>query len=166
VHRPALVVGGAAQDDRVVAAAGGKVPADRKIDGVNIWPHLVGDNDAKPAHETFYYYRGLQLEAVRSGPWKMHLAAAAPGVGKKKAGPAKQQLFNLDSDIGESSDVSEANPDVVKRLVALADQMKDDLGLDGTGPGCRPLGRVAKTQPVIDQDGNVRAEFRGPASLK
>src|SRR5262245_56123995 len=49
------------------ALAGGKVPADRKIDGANIWPHLAGVKDAKPAHETFYYYRGLWLEGVRHG---------------------------------------------------------------------------------------------------
>jgi arylsulfatase A-like enzyme len=151
----------------LVKLAGGKVPTDRKIDGGDIWPVLAGQPGAQSPHEVFYFFRGLKLEAVRSGPWKLHLAATtAPAAGKKKSGPPKRQLFNLDSDIGESTDVSEANPDEVKRLLALADQMKEDLGLDGTGPGCRPLGRVAKAQPVIDHDGNVRAEFRGPASLK
>jgi hypothetical protein len=38
--------------------------------------------------------------------------------------------------------------------------VKDDLGLDGIGPGCRPLGKVANAKPVIDFDGAVRAEFR------
>src|SRR5689334_1653939 len=42
------------------ALAGGKVPADRTIDGRDAWPHLAGAADAKPAHETFYYYRGLR----------------------------------------------------------------------------------------------------------
>ena len=37
--------------------------------------------------------------------------------------------------------------------------MKDDLGLDGIGPGCRPLGRVDNAQPLIDQDGNIRPGF-------
>ncbi|MCX6866331.1 MAG: sulfatase-like hydrolase/transferase, partial [Verrucomicrobia bacterium] len=45
----------------LAALAGGKVPADRKIDGANIWPQLAGDVDAKPAHETFYYYRGPRI---------------------------------------------------------------------------------------------------------
>ena len=115
----------------------------------------------------FYFYRGLKLEAVRSGPWKLHLAAStAPATGKKKSAAAKLQLFNLDSDIGESADVLDANPEVVKRLLSLADQMKEDLGLDDIGPGCRPLGRVANPKPIIALDGDVRAEFRGPASLK
>ncbi len=57
------------------ALAGGKVPTDRKIDGADIWPQLAGIKDAKPAHETFYYYRGLRLEAVRHGDWKLQIAA-------------------------------------------------------------------------------------------
>ncbi|HPA21064.1 MAG TPA: hypothetical protein PLU30_25175 [Verrucomicrobiae bacterium] len=55
------------------ALAGAASPADRKLDGVNIWPLLAGAPDAKPAHETFYYYRGFRLEAVRHGHWKLLL---------------------------------------------------------------------------------------------
>ncbi len=37
--------------------------------------------------------------------------------------------------------------------------MKDDLGLDGIGPGCRPLGRVASPQPLISREGKIRDGF-------
>ena len=37
--------------------------------------------------------------------------------------------------------------------------MKDDLGMEGIGPGCRPLGRVADPQPLIGRDGKIRAGF-------
>jgi len=104
----------------LVKLAGGTVPADRKLDGGDIWPLLCGENGAKSPHDLFYYYRGLKLEAVRSGPWKLHLA--------------KNELYNLRSDIGESRDVADANADVVKRLRALADAAEDDLGTDGIGP--------------------------------
>ena len=67
------------------------------------------------------------------------------------------QLFNLDSDIGESKNVAEAHPDVVQRLQALADAMHADLGTREAGPGVRPLGRVADPQPFLDRDGTVRA---------
>jgi arylsulfatase A len=81
------------------ALAGGQVPTDCKIDGANIWPHLTGETGAKPAHETFYFYRGLKLEAVRNGPWKLHLAHGA--------------LYNLSTGIGEASGVAAANPAIV-----------------------------------------------------
>ncbi len=150
----------------LVKLAGGKVPSDRKIDGGDIWPVLVGDAGAKSPHDVFYFFRGFKLEAVRSGPWKLHLSAAdrAPAKNAKNKGGAKGatdgvQLYNLDSDIGESQNVAEANPDVVKRLRAVADAMKDDLGLDGVGLGVRPLGRVANPQPLISKDGKIRAGF-------
>jgi arylsulfatase A len=50
-------------------------------------------------------------------------------------------------------------PSEVARLRALADAMKDDLGLDGIGPGVRPLGRVANPQPLIGKDGKIREGF-------
>jgi hypothetical protein len=37
--------------------------------------------------------------------------------------------------------------------------MKEDLGVTGTGPGVRPLGRVANPQPLIGLDGAIRPEF-------
>lgn len=140
------------------ALAGGKVPADRKIDGADIWPHLAGVKDAKPAHETFYYYRGLQLEAVRHGDWKLQIAAAA----KKddaQAAPFQVKLYYLKTDIGEAKDVAAANPEIVKKLEGLVAIMKDDLGLTGIGPGCRPLGKVKDARPLIDKDGKVRPGF-------
>lgn len=136
------------------ALAGAELPADRKIDGENIWPILAGAKDAKPAHDTFFYYRGLKLEAVRHGDWKLQLA----GAGKKDAA-TKPRLYNLKADIGESNDVAAANPDVVKQLEALVAAMKDDLGLDGPAKGSRELGKVKDARPLIDKAGKVRPGF-------
>jgi arylsulfatase A-like enzyme len=121
--------------------AGANLAADRKLDGMDIWPVLSGAPDAK-GHNAYFYYRGLKLEAVRQGPWKLSLA--------------KGLLFNLEKDVSEANNVAEANPDVVKSLTALAETMKDDLGLDGIGPGCRALGEVESPKPLIDFDGTVR----------
>lgn len=143
-----------------VRLAGGRLPADRKLDGCDIWPLLSGESK-EPAHDVFYYFRGFKLEAVRSGPWKLHLGVAAPAKAKAKAKaqPGGLQLYNLDADIGESKNVAKENPDVVKKIQSLADLMKDDLGLDGVGPGCRALGRVADPKPLIGDDGNIREGF-------
>jgi arylsulfatase A-like enzyme len=131
----------------IVKLGGGKLPADRKLDGCDIWPVLAGKADARSPHEVFYYYRGLKLEAVRTGPWKLHLAGG--------------ELYNLDGDIGEQQNIATANLDVVKRLRSLAESTKDDLGLDGIGPGCRPLGRAANPQPLLLHDGALREDPAG-----
>jgi arylsulfatase A len=148
--------------------AGAKLPG-RKIDGADLWSLLSGKADAKNPHDEFYYYRGLKLEAVRSGDWKLRLVGDAPnpaakGKGKKAAVATQgfsPQLYNLKSDIGESTDVAAQNPDVVARLQALADATKNDLGPDGIGPGCRPLGRVTNPKPLIAPDGTIREGFAG-----
>ncbi|HUT13404.1 MAG TPA: arylsulfatase, partial [Thermoguttaceae bacterium] len=118
---------------------------DRKLDGEDIWPILAGEPGAKSPHDVFYYYRGLNLQAVRSGPWKLHLAS--------------QELYNLETDIGESTNVAAGNPDVVGRLQELAGQMQNDLGLEGIGPGCRPLGKVDAAQPIISHEGKFRTDL-------
>jgi arylsulfatase A-like enzyme len=140
--------------------AGAKLPSNRKLDGVDIWPVLAGTQGEKPPREQFFYFRGLTLDAVRSGPWKLHLALADTLPGKKKKAPVPQ-LFNLQDDIGETRNVAAAHPEIVRRLQALADTMRDDLGISGIGPGCRPLGRVTNPTPLIDHDVTVRAGFVG-----
>ncbi len=138
------------------ALAGAKVPTDRKIDGANIWPQLSGEANAKPAHETFYYYRGLQLEAVRHGNWKLQIAQ-----GQSTA----PQLYNLRDDIGEEKDVAKENPAVVTQIQAFVDAMKDDLGLNGITPGCRELGRVENPRPLIPFDADDQPQTTKPAAL-
>ena len=129
----------------LVTLAGGNLPTDRKFDGANIAPLLLGTSDAKPVRDVFYFYRGLKLEAVRSGSWKLHLE--------------KGELYNLEADIGETNNVASANTEMIAKLRSIADQMKDDLGLDGIGLGCRPLGKVSNAQPLISHDGQIRAGF-------
>lgn len=53
--------------------AGTEPPQDRVIDGKDIWPLLVCQEGTKSPHEAFYYYQMDQLQAVKSGKWKLHL---------------------------------------------------------------------------------------------
>ena len=122
--------------------AGGKPPAGRTIDGADIRPILFGKPGAKSPHDAFYYYQMDQLQCVRSGRWKLHLAMES----KKKNwgkpyGKTPLKLFNLDADIHEDTDVSSGNPEVVKRLLALAEKARADIG-DGkrAGSGQRRAG--------------------------
>jgi arylsulfatase A len=125
--------------------AGAAVPSDRKIDGVDLWPALIGD--ARPRSE-FHYYRGPTLQAVRSERWKLHLQSG--------------QLHDLETDPGEAVDLASAHPDHVTRLRALAAAMESDVGTTSFGPGCRPLGRVADPEPLLRHDGSIRPGFAPP----
>lgn len=133
------------------ALAGGKLPADRKIDGANLWPHLSGEAGAKPAHETFYYYQGMRLTAVRHGDWKLQIAPTARVANAAVLKEAfEPKLYNLKTDIGEATDVAAANPEVVAKLKTLVEAMKGDLGLDGPAPGSRELGKVENPKPLLE----------------
>jgi arylsulfatase A len=139
----------------LVKLAGGEVPRDRRIDGKDIWPLLSGQTKTSP-HEALFYFNGLKLEAVRSGPWKLAIAPQGTGLPKEAAEPVKNtgpRLYNLDTDIGELTDVAAQHPDVVARLQKLAQEMDADLGMIGNGPGVRPADRVANPQPLLQRVG-------------
>ncbi len=134
------------------ALAGGKIPADRKIDGANIWPHLSGVPMARPAHDTFYYYSGMTLEAVRFGDWKLQIVQSKPANNSKSDESFSPRLYNLKADIGESKDLAAEHPEVVAQIQLLLTEMKNDLGLDGPGKGSRELGRVDNPKLLIEFD--------------
>ncbi len=108
-----------------------------QIDGHDIWPMIVGG--AESPYEAFFYYARGRLEAVRSGPWKLMFE----NVVRKKTNP--ELLFNLEDDPGETTDLFDAQPDVVARLRGYADEMRADLG-DGLrgmkGSNRRPIGSL------------------------
>ena len=125
------------------AIAGGKVPSDRVIDGRDIRPLLRRDRGALSPHDAFFYYFKDQLQAVRHGRWKLHLARTE----KKKQVPIR--LYDLDRDIAESSDVAAAHPDVVARIEALAERCRQDLGDGGrSGAHQRPAGIMEDPGPL------------------
>ncbi|MGB7326765.1 MAG: sulfatase [Rubripirellula sp.] len=121
--------------------AGVETPADRKLDGKNIFPVLQGKTTATP-HPFLYYYNGTNLQAVRQGDWKLHLPRSggeqpfwSKPTGARKANKKKgfltldaPVLFNLNSDLGETTDVAARYPDVVARLQEQADTIRAELG--------------------------------------
>lgn len=82
-----------------IAAAGGSVPPEWKLDGENLLPFMVGKVAELP-HRTFYWRFGPQY-AVRQGDWKIVKAAV----------DMKPMLVNLGSDEGGKSDLSAEYPE-------------------------------------------------------
>lgn len=114
--------------------AGTQAPTDRVIDGHDIRDLMHGVSGAKSPTTAFYYYRRTRLEAVRSGKWKLFVPMP---VDNKWAHYSKAEdvveisqpmLFNLDQDIGETTDVAVAHPDVVSELMKLIQEARGDIG--------------------------------------
>lgn len=121
--------------------SGGTIPADRVIDGKDVWPLISGQPGAKSPHEAFYYYFMGQLAAVRAGDWKLHIARRQ---GREKvATKIPLELYDLENDVAEQTNVAKQHPYVVKRLLTMAEKCRGDLG-DGkrSGKNTRPPGHV------------------------
>lgn len=159
-----------------LAAMAGGTPGEQKIDGLDLRSLIIGEQNAR-SRESFYYYSGDELHAVRSGRWKLHFpheyltVAAEPGRGGKPSNFGKLapvaieqsgirgiasrhgyrvesiglSLFDLESDISESRNVADSNPEIVAKLMALGELARADLGdslKNVVGKNVRPAGRV------------------------
>jgi len=123
----------------VARLIGAKLPG-QKIDGLDIWPLFSGEPAAKNPHAAyFHYYKQNELQAIRSGDWKLVFAhdsrtmqGQVPGQdgipGKYRNEKIAPALYHLREDLAEAKNVAAANPEIVQRLEALAEQARADLG--------------------------------------
>ena len=128
------------------ALAGAAAPEDRIIDGRDILPLLAGEAASRSPHEAFFFYQADRLNAVRSGPWKLHVGCDGQPV---------RELYNLDDDVGETRNVIDSHTDVAARLEKLIDACREDLGDSMTGAkgaNRRPAGHVDNPQPLATHD--------------
>ncbi len=121
--------------------AGGTVPNDRIIDGKDIASIFMGESNDSP-HDRFYYYFRGELNAVRHENWKLFVKRR-PDRNQSSALP-KPELYDLSNDVGEKTDVADANPKVVAKLLELIKEAQDDLGdgEDHVGKNTRKAGFV------------------------
>lgn len=96
-------------------AAGGRLPADRTYDGVDLMPFLDGDKSGNP-HESLMWRRS-PLVSIRSGDWKLW----------KSLTGEYTLLFNLRDDPNETTNLASREPQRVRELEAAIEQWSKDL---------------------------------------
>ena len=135
----------------IVRLTGASLPSDRVIDGLDISDILHGDSDS--LERPYFYYQHKELRAVRLGKWKLHLPHKPDSESitytkwPRHSAPEDRVLFNkyvlydLEKDVGETTDLSEEFPDIVAQLAKLLDWAKMDIGdFEQRGENARPLG--------------------------
>ena len=128
--------------------AGATMPSDRVIDGRDIRPLIFGENGAVSQHRAFFYYSRENIEAVRSGKWKLHI---------HKGNAEIRELYDLEADIGETNNLYDQHPDVLKTLEAEIQACREDIGdkaAGAEGANCRPIGAVENPEPLTKYDPN------------
>ncbi len=120
----------------IARLAGAELSSDRKIDGRDL-AGVLFDKKRSP-HEAFYYYFRGHINAVRVGPWKLFIK-------RKQKKLDQPELYNLNDDIGEKTNVAMDNPAVIERLNKHIAAMQQELGDGADFPGneCRTAGSVS-----------------------
>ena len=96
------------------------LPSGRTLDGQSIVPVLLGKADAHPAHREIYYVNNGICEAVRTGEWKYRRTRAKQGDGINSIPKeATEELFNLDHDPSERTNLLHVFPGKAAELKAL-----------------------------------------------
>ena len=115
--------------------AGVEPPKDRVIDGVSLLPYLRGKDLDAPIREAFV----VPGSAIRMGQYKLLMRPMTyQGRSDDKPVPAtKGSLFNLSADIGETTDISAENPEIVAKLLARYEKEMENLKAN-----TRPIGRL------------------------
>lgn len=139
-----------------------------EIDGRDISPILRGEEGARSPHDALYFwYRRGDLEAMRSGRWKLHFPHGYRTMNGREPGnngiPGRYdysvqtglELYDLASDPAETTNVAEDHPEVIDRLTSMAAAQRSRLGdsLQGiTGSDVRTPGRLP--DPVPEEAGD------------
>lgn len=104
----------------VARLAGARLPADRVIDGKDIWPMATGS--ARSPHQALFWKRHDQV-AVRRGDWKLVLnGILALGDKHRLTGNDRVFLSNLSDDPGEARNLRAREPGIVDELTILSRQ--------------------------------------------
>lgn len=124
------------------------------IDGLSIRNLLVGPESDQSPHEALWFYWGNELQAIRSGRWKLHfphdyrtlqgVPAATGGIpASYRTARIEESLFDLQQDPAESTNLLAQYPEVAANLRRLAETAREQLG-DGRrkGSAVRPAGSL------------------------
>jgi len=106
------------------AVVGDSLPAEAGEDSYNILPALLNPARQSPIREATVHHSLDGMFAVRQGPWKLILGRGSGGFTHPRRiqpGPGEPagQLYNLDQDPAEETNLYQDRPEVVRQLTDL-----------------------------------------------
>jgi arylsulfatase A len=115
-------------------AIGAKLADDWGEDSISFAGAWIG---AKPERTSVIVQSSNGSFAIRDGKWKLCLCAGSggwskPKPGKEEAGLPSVQLYELEKDIGETTNLEVRHPEIVARLTK---QLEKDIAMGRSTPG-------------------------------
>ena len=114
----------------------------------DILPLLRGTPGAMSPHDRFFYQQDGTLHAVRYGPWKLFVTG---------------ELYNLEDDLAESTDVAAEHPEVVSKLRRMLGEFEADLEANSRPVGVAQNSRTIVPRPGVDGEEAYRPTLSLPA---
>lgn len=106
----------------IAKLADSSLPGENKIDGMDASAAILGKGRA-PRDEFIYYTSRGELDGIRIGKWKLlwqKPQAPRKNKGKNKAKAVDKKptisLFDLEADLGEQTNLADAQPEIVEKL--------------------------------------------------
>ena len=110
----------------IAGIVGHELPAGAAEDSLDIRPALEGRSLDRPIHDVLIHHSGQGVFAIREGRWKLILGRGSGGFTRFKppddAPPG--QLYDLNADPAETTNVYLDHPDVVERLTRRLDEAR------------------------------------------
>lgn len=131
----------------IVELTGSHMPKMNPIDGKNIWPLLTDEPGAKSPHKAFFFVNKNEVEAVRSGKWKLHVPHlyrivnntgkdGLPGNQNNYGGTIGLSLYDVEADPSESVNLAGEYPGIVEKLTQMILNFRYDLIKNSRPAGC------------------------------
>ena len=130
----------------IAAITGTSLPDDKQIDGMNMWHLLTGKEGGNARDEYLYYTSQGKIEGIRQGKWKLLVKSKQQRRGaksKQSPSPPEVLLFDVKADIGEQSNVADANPDLAAMLQARMKSLDSEIESQARSPWFK------ETEPAV-----------------
>ena len=111
------------------AIVGAELPAEAAEDSYNMLPAMLGRQSDAPVREAVVHHSVSGMFSIRRGPWKLVMGLGSGGFSEPRhvePGPDDPpgQLYNMDTDTAETSNVWTKHPEIVERLTALLEKWR------------------------------------------
>ncbi len=140
------------------ALANVQLKDDVKRDGIDISGYFINPEKERDPRPYFYWHVGY-IQAVRYGDWKVSLlggldekerANIAKSTYRKSLAPGQIELYNLRSDPGETNNVADKHPEILDRIIQMAEKERRALGeYTNKGPEVRKTIWVESPVPLV-----------------
>lgn len=121
----------------IAAITGIPLPAENKIDGIDVSTLWMGTAEGPKRNEFIHYTANGKLEGIRQGDWKLLVKKPRTQKGDQTSDENPEPeilLFNLKEDLGEQTNIANQHLELVKRLRKRMEELDREITENARAP--------------------------------